>query len=191
MRRGGGYEGGGGNGGGRRRVDDQHWVCNCDHDGNIDRNWSGSPGIQWLEWWSTTVQGQTSGRSQRRRWELKAGWWYIHKMYFSHWEPPGVCKRRRSVKIEASMSGENQTREGHSGRPSEKMESLKTGTGAPWERLWSVREHLGLSPNPCGNPTLTLSDAWVLRDIHSKDCRSYLWLSGCTRAIRIPSTYDA
>ena len=32
---------------------------------------------------------------------------------------------------------------------------------------------------------------WVLMDIHSKDCRRYLRFSGCTRAIRIPSMYDA
>jgi len=32
---------------------------------------------------------------------------------------------------------------------------------------------------------------WVLMDIHSKDCRHYLRFSACTRAIRIPSTYDA
>ena len=31
----------------------------------------------------------------------------------------------------------------------------------------------------------------VLMDIHSKDCRQYLRFSRCTRAIRIPSTYDA
>jgi len=43
----------------------------------------------------------------------------ISKMYFSHWEPPGVCERRRSVNLEESISGENQTLGGHSGRPSE------------------------------------------------------------------------
>jgi len=43
----------------------------------------------------------------------------ISKMYFNHWEPPGVSKRRRSVNFEASISGENQTLGGHSGRPSE------------------------------------------------------------------------
>jgi len=32
---------------------------------------------------------------------------------------------------------------------------------------------------------------WVLMDIHSKDGRRYLRFSGCTRAIRIPSPYDA
>jgi hypothetical protein len=44
---------------------------------------------------------------------------HISKMYFSYWEPPGVSERRRSVKLEASISGENQTLGGHSGRPSE------------------------------------------------------------------------
>jgi len=43
----------------------------------------------------------------------------ISTMYFIHWEPPGVCKRRRSVNVEASISGEHQTLGGHSGRPSE------------------------------------------------------------------------
>jgi hypothetical protein len=43
----------------------------------------------------------------------------ISKMYFSQWEPPGVSERRQSVNLEASMSGENQTLGGHSGRPSE------------------------------------------------------------------------
>jgi hypothetical protein len=42
----------------------------------------------------------------------------ISKMYFSHWEPPGVSERRWSVNLEASISGENQTLGGHSGRPS-------------------------------------------------------------------------
>jgi len=45
--------------------------------------------------------------------------YFISKMYFSHWEPPGVSERRRSVNLEASISGENQTLGGHSGRPSE------------------------------------------------------------------------
>ena len=43
----------------------------------------------------------------------------ISKMCFSHGEPPGVCERRRSVKLEASISREDQTLGGHSGRPSE------------------------------------------------------------------------
>jgi len=44
---------------------------------------------------------------------------YITKMYCSHREPPGVCERRRSVNLEESIPGENQTLGGHSGRPSE------------------------------------------------------------------------
>jgi len=43
----------------------------------------------------------------------------ISKMYFSHWEPPGVFERRRSVNLEVSISGKDQTLGGHSGRPSE------------------------------------------------------------------------
>jgi len=44
-------------------------------------------------------------------------------------------ERRQSVNLEGSISGENYTLGGHSGRPSEQLESLMTGTGAPWE--WS------------------------------------------------------
>jgi len=40
---------------------------------------------------------------------------YISKMYFSNWEPPGVCERRWSVDLEGSISGENQTVGEHSG----------------------------------------------------------------------------
>jgi len=48
--------------------------------------------------------------------------WYAHcisKMYFSHWEPPGVSERMWSVNLEVSISGKYQTLGGHSGRPSE------------------------------------------------------------------------
>jgi hypothetical protein len=41
----------------------------------------------------------------------------ISQMYFSHSEPPGVSERRRSVTLEVSISGENQTVGGHSGLP--------------------------------------------------------------------------
>jgi len=71
----------------------------------------------------------------------------ISRMYFSHWEAPRVSERRRSVNLEASISGENQTLGGHSGRPLEKLGSLMTGMGAPWGRLCEVWKHLGLSPN--------------------------------------------
>jgi hypothetical protein len=47
------------------------------------------------------------------------GQWHISKIHFSHREPPGVSERRRSVNLEPSISGENQTLRGHSGRPSE------------------------------------------------------------------------
>jgi hypothetical protein len=43
----------------------------------------------------------------------------ISKMYFSHSEPPGVFEMRQSVNLEASITGQNQTRGGHSGRPLE------------------------------------------------------------------------
>jgi len=115
----------------------------------------------------------------------------ISKMYFSHWGPPGVCERRRSVNLEVSISEENQILGGHSGLPSEKLRSLTTRTGAPRELLWKVWEYLGLSPNQCGNPKLTLSDAWVLMDIHLKHSRRYLRFSGCAWAIKIPSSSDA
>jgi hypothetical protein len=86
----------------------------------------------------------------------------INKMNFSYWEPPGVSERRQSVNLEASISIENQTLGGHSGRPSELQGSLMTGTGAPCKRLQEGWEHLGLSPNQCGNPKQTLTDAGVL-----------------------------
>jgi len=60
--------------------------------------------------------------------ELEVGSSHISKMYFSHWKPPGVCERRRSVNLEASSSGENQTLRGHSGQSSEELGSLMTGT---------------------------------------------------------------
>ena len=60
---------------------------------------------------------------------------FISKMKFSRWQPPGVCEWRRSVNLEVSIPGENKTLGGHSGRPSELLESLMTGTGAPWEWL--------------------------------------------------------
>ena len=53
------------------------------------------------------------------KWVFGLGFHFISKMYFSHWEPPGVSERRRSVNLEVSISEENQTLGGHSGRPSE------------------------------------------------------------------------
>jgi len=41
----------------------------------------------------------------------------ISKMYFCHWESPGVSVRMWRVNLEASISGEYQTLGGHSGRP--------------------------------------------------------------------------
>jgi len=43
----------------------------------------------------------------------------ISKMYFSHWKAPGESERMWSVNLDASISGEYQTRGGHSCRPSE------------------------------------------------------------------------
>jgi hypothetical protein len=42
----------------------------------------------------------------------------ISRMYFSHWVTPGVCERRWSANLEASISGENEALGGHSGWPS-------------------------------------------------------------------------
>jgi len=50
-------------------------------------------------------------------------------MYFSLWKTPGVSERMWSVNLEASISGEYQTLGGYSGRPSEELGSLTTGTG--------------------------------------------------------------
>ena len=49
-------------------------------------------------------------------------------MYFSLWKTPGVSERMWSVNLEVSMSGEYQTLGGFSGRPSEYLGSLMTGT---------------------------------------------------------------
>jgi hypothetical protein len=43
----------------------------------------------------------------------------ISNMYLLDWEPQGVSERRRGVKVEASVSVENQTQGGHSGQPLE------------------------------------------------------------------------
>jgi len=54
-------------------------------------------------------------------------------MYFSHWKPPGVSERMCSVNLDSSISGDCQSVGGHSGLPSEKLGSLMTGIGVPWE----------------------------------------------------------
>jgi len=44
---------------------------------------------------------------------------HISKIYFSLWEPPEVSERMWSVNLDALISGEYQTIEGHSGWPSQ------------------------------------------------------------------------
>jgi len=68
----------------------------------------------------------------------KMGTLFISKMYFSHWKPPGVSERMWSVNLDASISGEYETRGGHSCRPSEEegvpatsKRAPATGLGAP------------------------------------------------------------
>jgi len=58
---------------------------------------------------------------------------YINKIYCSLWEPPEVSERMWSVNLDASISGEYQTVGGYSGRPSESLKSLMTGSGVPWK----------------------------------------------------------
>jgi len=41
----------------------------------------------------------------------------------------------------------------------------------------------GTVAQPMQSPKLTLKDAWVLIDIHLKDCRCYLRFSGCTLVV--------
>jgi hypothetical protein len=55
------------------------------------------------------------------------------KMNFSYWKPPGVPERMWRVNIDAVISGEYQTLGGHSGRTSEYLGSLMTGTIVPWD----------------------------------------------------------
>jgi len=73
----------------------------------------------------------------------------IRKMYFSHWEPPGVSERMWSENLNASISAEYQTLRGHSGRPSVKLKPLIMGTGVPYEWLWYVWVQLG-APGSAG-----------------------------------------
>jgi hypothetical protein len=47
---------------------------------------------------------------------------YISKIDFSLWKPPGVSERMWSISLEALISGEYQTLQGHSNRLSEKLE---------------------------------------------------------------------
>jgi hypothetical protein len=51
--------------------------------------------------------------------ELGAVMYFISKMDFSHWRPPGVLERMWSENLDASISGDYQTLGGNSGRPSE------------------------------------------------------------------------
>jgi len=60
-------------------------------------------------------QTTSSGRVQRTSERFSC----ISKMYFSHWNTPGVSERMWSVILDASISGEYQTLGGHSCRPSE------------------------------------------------------------------------
>jgi hypothetical protein len=51
--------------------------------------------------------------------ELGVVMYFISKMDFSHWRPPGVLERMWSGNLDASIPGDYQTLGGHSGRPSE------------------------------------------------------------------------
>jgi len=60
------------------------------------------------------------------------------------------------------------------------MGAVVKGLGAP-----------GTVAQPMGESQINSERCRVLMNIHSKECRRYLRFSGCTQAIRIPSTYDA
>jgi len=66
-------------------------------------------------------------------------------MYFSHWKPPGVSERMWSVNLDASISGEYQTLEGHSCRN--------------WERRRQAWEHLGAPATCLGAPRITVMNS--------------------------------
>jgi len=71
-----------------------------------------------------------------------------------------------------------------------------TGISDEWYRstMGAVVKSLeapGTVAQPMRESQTNSERCWVLMDIHSKDCRCYLRFSGCTRAIRIPSMYDA
>jgi len=77
---------------------------------------------------------------------------HISGMYFSPWEPPGVSERMWSVNLEGLMSGEYQTLEGDSSRPSEWLGTLMTGTGAPWELFEQFGSTWDCHPTNVGIP---------------------------------------
>jgi hypothetical protein len=52
----------------------------------------------------------------------------ISKIYFGLWKTPGVSERMSSVNLEVAISGEYQTLGGCSGRTSEELGTLTTGT---------------------------------------------------------------
>jgi hypothetical protein len=70
-------------------------------------------------------------------WVLGELWlYYISKMSFSRWEPPGVSELVWSLHLVASISGDHHTPAEHSGWPSESLATMMTGAGQPWEELW-------------------------------------------------------
>jgi len=77
---------------------------------------------------------------------------HISKMNFSHWKPPGVAETIWSVNLNASISEEYYTLGGQSGWPSEKLRSVITGTGVPWEWVWKVSEHHGVPDRTLSAP---------------------------------------
>jgi len=94
---------------------------------------------------------------------------FIGEMNFRHCQPPGVCDGRRSVNLEPSISGEDQTLPGHSGWPLKELESRMTCKGAPWKLSWQGWKHLALLSDQCRNPKLTLRVGRVLRHISSNN----------------------
>jgi len=78
-------------------------------------------------------------------------WWcvgkesHISKMYSTHWKPPGVSERMWSVNLNASISGEYKTLEGHSCQPSAELGAPARSLGAPWSNL---RPHVSAGDTP-------------------------------------------
>jgi len=97
----------------------------------------------------------------KRTWLLGMDCTFISKLYFHLWKTSEVSERMWSVNLEASILAEYRTLGGHSGRPSQSLGSLITGTGVTgisddwyrsnWDLWWLVQEYHGSECDKFGN----------------------------------------
>jgi hypothetical protein len=99
--------------------------------------------------------------------EVHSECYNISKMYFRHWKPPGVSERMWSVNLDASISGEYQTLEGHSCRPSEELGALATSLGVPTTSLGGP----GNPGNKSGSTLNCSREVWEKQYVHWERCR--------------------